>query len=110
MRPKYLLASVRLGAGRNIDESQNAVVAKVAPERKLAEVLVQSDEDSLLVPGEDEEGFIAGIFRPVSDPDDVVPAFAKFRRGLSPYACVQQELHFVGGDSMVSGSMRSFPT
>jgi hypothetical protein len=39
-----------------------------------------------------------------------VPACAKFRRGLSPYACVQQELHFVGGDSMVSGSMRSFPT
>ena len=107
---EHLLASLRLGAGRNADKSHDPMMSNSPHDRQLAEVLIKRNEDSLLVAREDEEGFVTRIFGPVSDPDDVVPAGAKFRRGLPPYACVQQELHFVGWDSMVSGSIRSCPT
>jgi hypothetical protein len=39
-----------------------------------------------------------------------VAASTKFGCSLPPYTCIQKKLHFVGGDSMVRGSIRSFPT
>ena len=90
MGPQDLLTGLRLKSRRRVDESDNSVMANTPHDGKLAEVLIKSNEDALLVTSEDEERFVAWIFRPITDPNDLVAACAKFGCSVPPYTCIQE--------------------
>lgn len=100
MGSQNLFTGLRLKSSRCVDKSNNSMMANTTHDRKFAEVLIKSNKDALFVTSKCKEGFVAWIFRPITDPNDFVAAGAKFGGSLPPYTCIQEELHFAGVDSM----------
>lgn len=72
---------------------------------KLTEVFVERDENSIFVMGQGHDLVIAGIRRPVSGPENIVPCGLQWTDGATPNAAIEQKFH--EADSRGSGSIRS---
>ena len=61
-----------------------------ADDRQLAEILIQSNQDSAFAVGTRKNLLIAGIFGPVPGPYDVVAPSLQLPARLAPHAGVEQ--------------------
>lgn len=76
-----------------------------AHDGQFAKVLVEGNEDSTLPMCQGQNLVIAGISRPVSRPDNIVPRGFQRMNGTTPDTGIEQKFH--EADSSGSGSIRS---
>lgn len=110
MQLKDVQANRRLANRRDIDDPQNPGMRLIPDDGKLAEVLVQGHQDSLLLMGSSQDFFIAGIFVPVGRSDHIMTGSRKLGACPAPDATVQEKPHPSVPVGMSSGSTRSCPT
>ncbi len=78
---------------------------------QLTEIFVEGDENATLLMSQGHDFIIAGISRPVSRPDDIVPCGLQRINGTAPDAGIEQKFHEADSRGSGSkGSILSWPT
>lgn len=86
----------------NAYKPDDSSVRHTANNCELAEVLVERDENTPLGPSLGEYGFVARIFGPLTDPFHIVPGIPDSLLGATPDACIEDDEHYAGINSMRS--------
>ena len=98
-------ASRRQLGSRQDRQPDNPGMSLFSHHCQLTEIFVERDENPTLLIGQGENLVIAGISRPVSRPDDIVPRRLQRSHGHTGDAAIKQQFH--EADSRGSGSIRS---
>jgi len=78
---------------------------KAASDGELPKVLVERYEDTAVLVGAGKDGFVTGVFGPITSPHHVVACGYQFIFGLWRHAGIEEESQDPA--SIVRGSMRS---
>jgi hypothetical protein len=81
-------ANFSVSAGRETDNSHNAVMGHPAVHRQFAEVFVNCDKNSLFRVSECKNRIVAGISRPIADQDNVVSSCTEVFGRFAPHASI----------------------
>jgi len=101
-------ATLRLLAGREGDKSHDSAVHLPTNNRKLAEVLVQRDENARLLMRAPEDLLVSRVLRPFAGPHNVMPGAFEGLSDASPNASIAKNLQAALPPR--AGSTRSCPT
>lgn len=105
MKLKNLVKHLCLLPGADANQADDAAMIDAVDNGKLAEVLVESDEDAALAFRRVQDLLVSRILPPIPRPFYIKAAGAEFLHGFAPNAAIQQDLQ---ADSRTrNSSMRS---
>lgn len=105
---EHLLAYRALLAHADVDETHDAAVRQATSDRQFPEILVHRDEHALFSVRLRQDVFITWILRQIAGSQHVMAGCLKFSLGAAPNASIELQLH--AADSILRGSIRSWPT
>jgi len=74
----------------NVDQAKNPAMHVTADDRQLAEILVKGNQDSTFAVRTGKNLLVAGIFRPIPGPYDLMAPSFQLPARLAPDAGVEQ--------------------
>jgi hypothetical protein len=95
-------------AGADVYQAHNAGVRDAPHDRQLAKILVQSDQHAALSVRAGQDLVVAGIFKPVTRPHDVVAGSLDLSARPALHSSIQEDTHRAASAS--AGATRSWPT
>jgi len=93
--------------GTEAGQADQTSVAHSLHDGKLAEILVESDENPVFVERIFENRFVAGILRPQPGPYDIVAKFREAGDGAAPDAGIQKQPRHQEASRVGKSSIRS---